>query len=63
MLTHSTRRWLAGLGVAGAFVAASASPALAEPAAEFYMFFENVTVAPGSAGVVRGATVLGSEPA
>ncbi|MCX5068511.1 LPXTG cell wall anchor domain-containing protein [Micromonospora lupini] len=30
MLTHSTRRWLAGLGVAGAFIATSASPALAE---------------------------------
>lgn len=30
MLKHSTRRWLAGLGVAGAIVAASASPASAE---------------------------------
>ena len=30
MLTHSTRRWLAGIGVAGAFVAASATPAVAE---------------------------------
>ncbi|MEH0982311.1 LPXTG cell wall anchor domain-containing protein [Micromonospora sp. CPCC 205556] len=29
MLKHSTRRWLAGLGVAGAFVAASATPAYA----------------------------------
>ncbi|WP_200208723.1 LPXTG cell wall anchor domain-containing protein [Micromonospora coerulea] len=29
MFTHSTRRWLAGLGVAGAFVAASATPAVA----------------------------------
>ena len=33
MLTHSTRRWLAGLGVAGAFVAASATPAVAAGAA------------------------------
>ncbi|MGV9210574.1 LPXTG cell wall anchor domain-containing protein [Micromonospora sp. RB23] len=32
MLTHSTRRWLAGLGVAGAFVAASAGPAAAAEA-------------------------------
>ncbi|MEH0820646.1 MULTISPECIES: LPXTG cell wall anchor domain-containing protein [unclassified Micromonospora] len=32
MLTHSTRRWLAGLGVAGAFVAASATPASAADA-------------------------------
>ncbi|MER7330861.1 MULTISPECIES: LPXTG cell wall anchor domain-containing protein [unclassified Micromonospora] len=29
MLKHSTRRWLAGLGVAGALVAASANPAVA----------------------------------
>lgn len=29
MLSHSTRRWLAGLGVAGALVAASATPAYA----------------------------------
>ncbi|GAB3949046.1 LPXTG cell wall anchor domain-containing protein [Micromonospora vulcania] len=63
MLTHSTRRWLAGLGVAGAFVAASASPAAAAPAAEFDLYFQDVTVAADSAGVIRGAAVFGSEPA
>ncbi|MET8091828.1 LPXTG cell wall anchor domain-containing protein [Micromonospora sp. NPDC005220] len=59
MLTHSTRRWLAGLGVAGAFVAASASPAVAAPAATtptpaeahaaegFDLYANNVIVAPG----------------
>ncbi|MET8256218.1 LPXTG cell wall anchor domain-containing protein [Micromonospora sp. NPDC005205] len=53
MLTHSTRRWLAGLGVAGAFVAASASPAVAAPAApaaavdNLDLYANNVIVAPG----------------
>ncbi|MCG5442271.1 LPXTG cell wall anchor domain-containing protein [Micromonospora sp. NIE79] len=63
MLTHSTRRWLAGLGVAGAFVAASASPAVAAPAAEFDLYFEDVTVAADSAGVVRSPSVYSSESA
>ncbi|MEU5779993.1 LPXTG cell wall anchor domain-containing protein [Micromonospora lupini] len=63
MLNHSTRRWLAGLGVAGAVIAASASPALAAPAAEFELYFQDVTVAADSAGVVRGAAVFSSEPA
>ncbi|MGW3601622.1 LPXTG cell wall anchor domain-containing protein [Micromonospora sp. NPDC005161] len=62
MLTHSTRRWLAGLGVAGAFVAASASPAIADPAAEFDLYFQDVTVAADSPGVVRGPKLFGSEP-
>ncbi|MFC8297413.1 LPXTG cell wall anchor domain-containing protein [Micromonospora orduensis] len=61
MLTHSTRRWLAGLGVAGAFVAASASPALADPAAEFDLYFQDVTVAADSAGVVRSPSLYSSE--
>ncbi|MEU7840576.1 LPXTG cell wall anchor domain-containing protein [Micromonospora sp. NPDC049114] len=48
MLTHSTRRWLAGLGVAGAFVAASASPALAEePSNEVFLYANNALLAPG----------------
>ncbi|MFG1949825.1 LPXTG cell wall anchor domain-containing protein [Micromonospora sp. NPDC048830] len=59
MLKRSTRRWLAGLGVAGAFVAASAAPAAADPtpadvtlaevqeAKGFGLFANNVTVAPG----------------
>ncbi|MEV1331804.1 LPXTG cell wall anchor domain-containing protein [Micromonospora costi] len=34
MLKNSARRWLAGLGVAGAFVAASATPAFADEAFE-----------------------------
>ncbi|MEU7931718.1 LPXTG cell wall anchor domain-containing protein [Micromonospora echinofusca] len=48
MLKHSTRRWLAGLGVAGALVAASASPAVAEePGEEFLLYANNALVAPG----------------
>ncbi|RQX17329.1 cell wall anchor protein [Micromonospora ureilytica] len=53
MLTHSTRRWLAGLGVAGAFVAASASPAVAAPtpaearaAQGFDLYANNIIIAP-----------------
>ncbi|MFF4877233.1 LPXTG cell wall anchor domain-containing protein [Micromonospora sp. NPDC000668] len=46
MLTHSTRRWLAGLGVAGAFVAASASPAVAAEA-PFEISTHDLLVAPG----------------
>ncbi|WP_433536431.1 cell wall anchor protein [Micromonospora sp. CA-249363] len=48
MLTHSTRRWLAGLGVAGAFVAASASPAAAEePSNEVFLYANNALLAAG----------------
>jgi LPXTG-motif cell wall-anchored protein len=53
MLKHSTRRWLAGLGVAGAFVAASATPTFAAPAAptalaeNLDLYANNVIVAPG----------------
>ncbi|MEK8108735.1 hypothetical protein NKG94_35095 [Micromonospora sp. M12] len=53
MLKHSTRRWLAGLGVAGALVAASATPASAAPAAaaaaaeNLDLYAANVIVAPG----------------
>ncbi|SCL64666.1 LPXTG cell wall anchor domain-containing protein [Micromonospora chersina] len=45
MLSHSTRRWLAGLGVAGAFVAASATPAAA--ADSFQLISYDTLVAPG----------------
>ncbi|TDC76923.1 LPXTG cell wall anchor domain-containing protein [Micromonospora sp. KC606] len=41
MLKHSTRRWLAGLGVAGAFVAASATPAAAEPGSDDILLYAN----------------------
>lgn len=56
MLTHSTRRWLAGIGVAGAFVAASATPAFAaadpsladaKAAKGFALYANNIILAPG----------------
>ncbi|MEU5721145.1 LPXTG cell wall anchor domain-containing protein [Micromonospora sp. NPDC047738] len=48
MLSNSTRRWLAGLGVAGAFVAASATPAAAAPASDdMLLYANNALVAPG----------------
>ncbi|WBB65624.1 LPXTG cell wall anchor domain-containing protein [Micromonospora sp. WMMD812] len=46
MLKNSTRRWLAGLGVAGAFIAASATPALADDA-PFEIVTHELLVAPG----------------
>ncbi|MCW3813665.1 LPXTG cell wall anchor domain-containing protein [Micromonospora sp. DR5-3] len=46
MLSNSTRRWLAGLGVAGAFVAASATPAAAAEA-PFEIVTHDLLVAPG----------------
>ncbi|MGW3786402.1 LPXTG cell wall anchor domain-containing protein [Micromonospora chokoriensis] len=45
MLNHSARRWLAGVGVAGAFVAASASPAAAAEAS-FEIATHDLLVAP-----------------
>ncbi|MET8319385.1 LPXTG cell wall anchor domain-containing protein [Micromonospora sp. NPDC005189] len=65
MLTYSTRRWLAGLGVAGAFVAASASPAIAateEAPLELGVYFGNTTIAADSAGKVESATIYSSAP-
>jgi hypothetical protein len=50
MLKNLTRRWLAGLGVAGAFVAASAAPALAAPPADDVLLYaNNALIAPGGA--------------
>ncbi|MEU2612353.1 LPXTG cell wall anchor domain-containing protein [Micromonospora sp. NPDC007271] len=46
MLRNSSRRWLAGLGVAGAFVAASATPAAAAQA-PFDLVATDTLVAPG----------------
>ncbi|SCL59321.1 LPXTG-motif cell wall anchor domain-containing protein [Micromonospora citrea] len=48
MFKHSTRRSLAGLGVAGALLAASATPAVAEePGDELLLYANNALVAPG----------------
>ncbi|PWR11880.1 LPXTG cell wall anchor domain-containing protein [Micromonospora acroterricola] len=64
MLTHSTRRWLAGLGVAGAFVAASASPAAAaeEAPIELGVYFSDTTLAAGSEGKIDSPILYASEP-
>ncbi|MEU5530213.1 LPXTG cell wall anchor domain-containing protein [Micromonospora chersina] len=62
MLSHSTRRWLAGLGVAGAFIAASATPAAAEePSVALGLYFNDTTVALGSEGKVESPFVTASE--
>ncbi|TDC33095.1 LPXTG cell wall anchor domain-containing protein [Micromonospora sp. 15K316] len=50
MLKSSTRRWIAGLGVAGAFVAAAATPAAADPVDEVLLYFPDTTVALGEHG-------------
>ncbi|MEV4196752.1 LPXTG cell wall anchor domain-containing protein [Micromonospora globbae] len=46
MIKNSARRWLAGLGVAGAFVAASATPAVAAEV-PFEVVTHDLLVAPG----------------
>ncbi|MFG2056512.1 LPXTG cell wall anchor domain-containing protein [Micromonospora sp. NPDC048930] len=60
-LTPSTRRWLAGIGVAGAFVAASASPAAAETTPRIFAFFPDTTVAAGTEGVVKSAVLYAED--
>ncbi|MEV1142598.1 LPXTG cell wall anchor domain-containing protein [Micromonospora sp. NPDC049799] len=63
MLTHSTRRWLAGLGVAGALVAASAGPAAAEENdVELAVYLPDVTIAADTTGKVEYPTVYSSGP-
>ncbi|MFG1778707.1 LPXTG cell wall anchor domain-containing protein [Micromonospora sp. NPDC049048] len=63
MLKHSTRRWLAGLGVAGALVAASASPASAEDTdVELGVYFSDLTIAAGSEGKFESPLMFASEP-
>ncbi|MDT0533209.1 LPXTG cell wall anchor domain-containing protein [Micromonospora sp. DSM 115977] len=61
MLTHSTRRWLAGLGVAGALVAASAIPASAAPTGSLKLSANDVIVAPGGATKWVTLSALGIE--
>ncbi|MEU5788364.1 LPXTG cell wall anchor domain-containing protein [Micromonospora purpureochromogenes] len=63
MRTHSTRRWLAGLGVAGAIVAAAATPASAEESAvDLGLYFNDTTLAVGSEGKAGSPILYSSEP-
>ncbi|WP_326564604.1 LPXTG cell wall anchor domain-containing protein [Micromonospora peucetia] len=63
MLKHSTRRWLAGLGVAGAIVAASASPASAEDTdVKLGVYTPNLTIAAGSVGKYPDVILSASAP-
>ncbi|WP_328651519.1 LPXTG cell wall anchor domain-containing protein [Micromonospora sp. NBC_00330] len=59
MLKHSFR-WLTGLGVAGALIAASATPAVAAPTIEPY--FQDATLAIGSEAPIRGLLLHADEP-
>ncbi|WP_343449582.1 LPXTG cell wall anchor domain-containing protein [Micromonospora oryzae] len=63
MLKHPTRRWLAGLGVAGALVAASASPAVAAPAADIELYFQDTTLAADSPGKSQALRLFADQPA
>ncbi|RGC69052.1 hypothetical protein C5N14_10915 [Micromonospora sp. MW-13] len=69
MFKHSTRRWLAGLGVAGVFVVASATPAVAAPtpadaqaAKGFDLYANDVIVAPGGPEKLVSLYSLISQP-
>ena len=59
MLKHWLR-WLTGLGAAGALVAASATPAVA--AAPIAPYFQDTTLAVGSAPTTRGLLLYADEP-
>ncbi|MGC4808010.1 LPXTG cell wall anchor domain-containing protein [Micromonospora sp. DT233] len=60
MLKHSTSRWLAGIGVAAAFVATAATPALAAPGIEIRL--PDAFVPPGSSGVSVNVELRTDEP-
>ncbi|GIJ22260.1 LPXTG cell wall anchor domain-containing protein [Micromonospora lutea] len=64
MLTHCTRRRLAGLGVAGALVAAVAAPATPASAEESQVslgvYFGDTTIAAGSAGKIDSPILFAS---
>lgn len=62
MFKHPTRRWLAGIGLAGALVVAAAPASAAETDITLDVYFDNVTLAAGSAGKVRWATIFTSAP-
>ncbi|WFE37746.1 LPXTG cell wall anchor domain-containing protein [Micromonospora sp. WMMD998] len=63
MLSNSTRRWLAGLGVAGAFVAASATPAFAAaPQVELGLYFSDTTIATNSDGKIGDSRIFSTAP-
>ncbi|MFG2165176.1 LPXTG cell wall anchor domain-containing protein [Micromonospora chersina] len=63
MLSHSTRRWLAGLSVAGAFVAASATPAAAAGSQiKLGLYFGDTTIATNSDGKIERSTIYSSAP-
>ncbi|MEU4677359.1 LPXTG cell wall anchor domain-containing protein [Micromonospora sp. NPDC023737] len=64
MFNHFTRRRLAALGVAGAFVAASATPAVAaeKPDVKLGWYFNDSTVASGTAGKVEEGIISASAP-
>ncbi|GAB3381635.1 hypothetical protein GCM10027452_35070 [Micromonospora halotolerans] len=63
MFTNSTRRWLAGLGVAGAFVAASATPAVAGGSQiKLGLYFSDTTIATNSDGKIGDTRIFSSAP-
>ncbi|MGW5082190.1 LPXTG cell wall anchor domain-containing protein [Micromonospora echinospora] len=63
MLSNSSRRLLAGLGVAGAFVAASATPGFAaDPKVKLGVYFGDTTIATDSDGKIESSTVHSSAP-
>ncbi|WP_027660560.1 LPXTG cell wall anchor domain-containing protein [Salinispora fenicalii] len=62
MFKHPTRRWLAGIGLAGALVATATPAAAAETDITLGVYFDNVTLAAGSAGKDRSSTISASAP-
>ncbi|MFD0784868.1 LPXTG cell wall anchor domain-containing protein, partial [Micromonospora azadirachtae] len=58
MLKSSAGRWLAGLGVAGVFIAASAAPAAADPVDDVTLYFPDTNVALGDQGKTVAAKLF-----
>ncbi|SCF46255.1 hypothetical protein GA0070216_11999 [Micromonospora matsumotoense] len=56
------RRWLAWIGVAGVFLAGTATPAVAAPAVEIRPYFQDTTLAANSSGTSRVLILYADRP-
>lgn len=62
MLKHPARRWLVGIGLAGALVATATPASAAETDITLGVYFDNVTLAAGSTGKARASIISASAP-
>ncbi|WP_018217906.1 LPXTG cell wall anchor domain-containing protein [Salinispora vitiensis] len=62
MRKHPARRWLAGIGLAGALVATATPASATETDITLDVYFDNITLATGSAGKAEGPIIHASAP-